>query len=164
MRMCHFPAQNGPFVMNKKILVQPIIISFIYLLVLFIVQNFKKFLLWIQSYEDASFLAQNDPFAQNNFFLKIINIILIYLLPTFIGQNFKKILPADPVMRMCNFWAQNSPFPIWIFFFRKPVNEPRFFHSCLSTCQKSKSDINLLVKYWQLKNTQISLAESHFQL
>ena len=72
---------------------------------------FKKFLLWIQSYEDASFLAQNDPFAQNNFFLKIINIILIYLLPTFIGQNFKKILPADPVMRMCNFWAQNGPFP-----------------------------------------------------
>ena len=111
MRMCHFPAQNGPFVMNKKILVQPIIISFIYLLVLFIVQNFKKFLLWIQSYEDASFLAQNDPIAQNNFFLKIINIILIYLLPTFIGQNFKKILPADPVMRMCNFWAQNGPFP-----------------------------------------------------
>ena len=44
-------------------------------------------------------------------------------------------------------------------FFRKPVNEPCFFHSCLSTCQKSKSDINLLVKYWQLKNTEISLAE-----
>ena len=56
--------------MNKKILVQPIIISFIYLLVLFIVQNFKNFLLWIQSYEDASFLAQNDPIAQNNFFFE----------------------------------------------------------------------------------------------
>ena len=28
-------------------------------------------------------------------------------------------------------------------FFRKPVNEPCFFHSCLSTCQKSKPDINL---------------------
>ena len=38
-------------------------------------------------------------------------------------------------------------------FFRKPVNEPCFFYSCLSTCQKSKSDINLLVKYWRLKNT-----------
>ena len=43
-------------------------------------------------------------------------------------------------------------------FFRKPVNEPCFFHSCLSTCQKSKSDINLLVKYWRLKNTEMSLA------
>ena len=49
-------------------------------------------------------------------------------------------------------------------FFRKPVNEPCFFHSCLSTCQKSKSDINLLVKYWRLKNTEISLAERHFWL
>ena len=49
-------------------------------------------------------------------------------------------------------------------FFRKPVNKNCSFHSCLSACQKSKSDINLLVKYWQLKNTEISLAESHFWL
>ena len=28
-----------------------------YLLTLFIVQNFKKFLLWIQSYEDVQFLG-----------------------------------------------------------------------------------------------------------
>ena len=61
-------------------------------------------------------------------------------------------------MRMRNFWAQNGPFP-QMRFFQKPVNKPCFFHSCLSTCQKSKSDINLLVKYWQLKNTEISLAE-----
>ena len=40
-------------------------------------------------------------------------------------------------------------------FFRKPVNKPCFFHSCLSTCQKSKWDINLLVKYWRLKNTEV---------
>ena len=40
----------------------------------------------------------------------------------------------------------------------KPVGESCFFHSCLSTCQKSKSDINLLVKYWRLKNTEMSLA------
>ena len=41
MRMCHFRAQNGPFVMNKILLVQTIIISLIYLLALFIVQNLK---------------------------------------------------------------------------------------------------------------------------
>ena len=63
-------------------------------------------------------------------------------------------------MRMCNFWAQNGPFPQMRIFFRKPVNEPCFFHSCLSRCQKSKTCINLLVKYWQLKNTEISLAKS----
>ena len=66
------------------------------------------------------------------------------------------------VMRMHNFWAQNGPFPQMRIFFRKPVNEPRFFHSCLSTCQKSKSDISLLVKYWWLKNIEISLAKSLF--
>ena len=101
---------------TKFFLVQTIIITFIYLLALFIVQNLKKFFQRIQSYEDAQFLGPKWPISPN--------------------KNF----------------------------FRKPVNEPCFFHSCLSTCQKSKSDINLLVKYWRLKNTEISLAESHFWL
>ena len=68
MRMCHFRAQNSPFVLNKFFLVQTIIITFIYLLALFIVQNLKKFLQQIQSYEDAPFWAQNGPFAPNKFF------------------------------------------------------------------------------------------------
>ena len=114
MRMCHFRAQNGPFVMNKIFLVQTIIITFIYLLALFIVQNFKKFLQQIQSYEDAQFLGPKWPISPN--------------------ENF----------------------------FRKPVHEPCFFYSCLSTCQKSKSDINLIMKYWQLKNTKISLPRAIF--
>ena len=42
------------------------------------------------------FWAQNGPFAPNNFFFLIINVILIYLLAPFIDQNLKKILPADP--------------------------------------------------------------------
>ena len=108
MRMCHFRAQNGPFVLNKFFLVQTIIITFIYLLALFIVQNLKKFFQRIQSYEDVQFLGPKWPISPN--------------------ENF----------------------------FRKPVNEPCFFHSCLSTCQKSKSDINLLVKYWQLKRMLMS--------
>ena len=54
--MCHFQAQNGPFVMNKILLVQTIIITFIYLLALFTAQNLKKFLKRIKSYEDAPFL------------------------------------------------------------------------------------------------------------
>ena len=45
MRMCHFWAQNGPFALNNFFLVQIIIIiTFIYLLTHFIVQNFKKIL------------------------------------------------------------------------------------------------------------------------
>ena len=56
MTMCHFRAQNGPFVLNKFFLVQTIIITFIYLLALFIVQNFKKFSQRIKSYEDVPLL------------------------------------------------------------------------------------------------------------
>ena len=88
---------------------------------------------------------------------------LLLLSSTYWPFSLCKILKnsssGSRVMRMCNFWAQNGPFPQMRIFFRKPVNEPCFFHSCLSTCQKSKSDINLLVKYWQLKNTEISLAK-----
>ena len=43
--------------MNNIFLVQTIIITFIYLLALFIMQNLKKFLQPIQSYEDAQFLG-----------------------------------------------------------------------------------------------------------
>ena len=83
------------------------------------------------------------------FFLKIITIILIYLLTLFFVQNLKKLLPADPELwKMCNLWAHSGPFisPNENLF-RKPVNEPYYFYSCLSTCQISKSGINLLVKY-----------------
>ena len=80
MRMCHFRAQNGPFVMNKIFLVQTIIITFIYLLALFIVQNLKKFLQLIQSYEDVPFLGPKWFICpKQEIFGKII-IILIYLL------------------------------------------------------------------------------------
>ena len=66
-----------------------IIITFIYLLALFIVQNLKKFLQQIQSYEDAPFLGPKWSICPKQiFFWKIINIILIYLLAPFIVQNF----------------------------------------------------------------------------
>ena len=78
--MCHFWDQNGPFVINKNFLVQTIIITFISLLTLFIVQNLKKFLQPIQSYEDTPFLGPKWSICPKQiFFLKIINIILMYL-------------------------------------------------------------------------------------
>ena len=57
MRICHFRAQNDPLVLNKIYLVQTIIITLIYLLAVFTVQNLKKFLQGIHSYEDAPFLG-----------------------------------------------------------------------------------------------------------
>ena len=87
--MCHFRVQNGPFTPNKIFLVQTIIITFIDLLALFIVQNLKKFLQRIQSYEDMPFLDPKWSISSKQiFFGKIINIILIYLIAPFILQNF----------------------------------------------------------------------------
>ena len=91
--MCHFRAKNGPFVKNKFFLVQTII-TFVYLLGLFIVQNLKKILQQIQSYEDAPLLSPKWSICPKQiFFLKIIKIILIHLLATFIRQNLKKFFP-----------------------------------------------------------------------
>ena len=123
---------------------------------------------------------------------KINKLIIDNNLPTgpFHCAKFKKILTADPELWGCTIFEPKMvhlPIAKYIFwkiiniilikilkknsssrsrvldFFRKPINEPCFFHSCLSTYQKSKSDINLLVKYW-LKNTEIALTERHFWL
>ena len=102
--------------MNNFFLVQTIIITFIYLLALFIVQHFKKFLQQIQSFEDAPFLGPKRSIFPK-FFWKIIKIILIYLLAPFIVQNFKKILPADPELWGCAiFGPKMAHFPKWEFF------------------------------------------------
>ena len=141
MRMCHFRAQNGPFVLNKLFLVQTIII-FIYLLPLFTVQNLKRFLLQIQSSEDAPFFGPKWSICPKQFFFGKLFLLLssTYQLLS-LCKIFKKFFLHIQSYEMRNFWAQMR------IFFRKPVNEPCSFHSCLSTCQKSKSDINLLVKY-----------------
>ena len=87
--MCHFQFQNCPLVLNKIFLVQTIIITYIYLLAIFIVQNLKKFLQQIQSYEAVPFLGPTWSICPKQFFFwKIINIILIYLLAPFIAQKF----------------------------------------------------------------------------
>ena len=163
--MWHFWAQNGPFNLNKKFLVQTIIITFIYLLDLFTVQIFKKILtadfeLWGCAIFGPKMvhLSKTKTFSE-----KIINIIFIYLLVLFIVQNLKKnSYSQSRVMRM--HYLKLFKFAQTRIFFRKPVNKSCSFHSCLSIWQKSKSDINLLMKYWPLKNTEISLAESYFWL
>ena len=111
--MCHFWTENTPICRDQIFLVQTIIITFIYLLALFIVQNFKKFLQRIQSYEDAPFLGPKWSICPKQKFLEeIINIILIYLLAPFIVQNFKKILPADPELWGCTiFGPKMAHFP-----------------------------------------------------
>ena len=133
--MCLFRAQYNPICPEIFFLVQTIIITFIYLLALFLGQNFKKILQQSQSYEDASFLGPKWSICPIQMFLKkIININFFYLLAPF-------------VMRMRLFLAQNSPFAQMRIFLKKPVNKPCSFHSSLSPCQKSKLDIHILMIY-----------------
>ena len=119
--MCHFWAQNGPFALNKFFGVQTIVITLIYLLVLFIVQNFKKFLQQIQSYDNAPFLGPKWTICPKQIFLVEITIIsLIYLLAPFIMQILKKDSSSGSgVIKMYNLWAQNDPFPQMRIFFQK---------------------------------------------
>ena len=127
----------------------------------------KKFFQQLQSHEDTPFWNPKRSLCpKQTFFLeKIMNIIFIYLLAPFIVKNFKKILAADPELWGCTiFWAINGLFATMRIFFRKPVNNPCSFHLCLSTCQISKSDDDLLKTYWWLKNAEISLAKRHFWL
>ena len=117
-------------------------------------QNLQKFLQRIQTYEDVQFLGPKWSICpQQNIFWKIISIILIYLSAPFIAQNLKKILPVDPELWYIIFGPKIARFPKW-----------EFFSENLLMSEKSKSDINLLVKYWRLNNPEISLAESHFWL
>ena len=136
MRKCHFQVQNGSFVLKKFFLVQTIIIIFIYLLALFMLQNLQKFLQLIQSYEDVPFLDPKSSICLPKIIWKIIHIILIDL-------------------SLCKIWAQNGPFSqMRIFLENLLMSLVSFIHVYLHAKKKkkSKSDINLLVKYWLLKS------------
>ena len=109
--MCHFWAQTGLFVINKILMVQTIIITFIYLLALFIVQNLKKILTAnpeVRGY--IIFGPQMVHLLQFFFFFFEKNyIIFIYLLAPFILRNFKKILKANPNLWGCAIFGPKIP-------------------------------------------------------
>ena len=118
----------------------------------FLCKIYNKFLWPIQSCENAPFLGPKWCICPKQMFLENYWYHFYLTISPFHCAKFQKNPSSGSrVMRMCNFWTYNNPFAQMIIFFRKPVNEPCSFHSCLSTCQKSKSDISLLLKYWQLK-------------
>ena len=110
--------------------------------------------------------VQNGPSAPKKFFFYFFGKSLLSVSSTYyplsLCKTFKKFFQRIKSYEYVKFLGPKWPIYPNKNFFRKPINEPCFFYSCLSTCQKSKSDINLLVKYWWFRNTEISLAESHF--
>ena len=109
--MCHFWAQNDPFVIKIFFLCTNHYYYFIYLLALFTVQNLKKKYSKSRVMRMHQFCAPNGSLAPNkNLFLKKnINIIFIYLLAPFILQNFKKILKANPDLWGCSTFRPKIP-------------------------------------------------------
>ena len=109
---------------QKIFLVQTIIITFIYLLALFIVQNILKILTanpefwgWVIFGPKMVHLPQTK-----TFFWKIVTIIFIYVLPPFILQNFKKILRPSPELWGCAIFVPKIPqFLLYEFFWNKPL-------------------------------------------
>ena len=101
MRMCHFWAQNGPFVMNKFFFwYKPLLLLSSIYWPFSLCKFFKKFLQQIWSY--VPFLGPKWPICpKQTLFWKINNITLIYLLAPFHCAKFKKILTADPELWGC---------------------------------------------------------------
>ena len=75
MRMRHFLAQNGPFAPNKNFLGKIFIIIFID--PFHCAEFWKKFLQWIQSYEDAPFFGPKWPIYPNDIFFRNLLINLV---------------------------------------------------------------------------------------
>ena len=82
--------------------------------------------------------------------------------PLSLCKIFKKKFNVDPSYGNAPFLGPKWPICPNNIFFWKFINKPCCFHSCLTTFQKSKSGINLLMEYWRIKNTETPLTERHF--
>ena len=138
-----------------------------YLSAPFILQNFYKKNLRVDSelWGCAPFLEQKQVICPEQVFLgyKLL-LLLSYTYGPFHCAKFKRNLAMDPKLwRSTIFGLKVVHLPqIYIYFFRKFVNEPCFFYSCLSICQKLKSDTNLSVKYWWFKGCVRYIIASFF--
>ena len=148
--MCHFWTQNGPFVINNFFLIQTIIITFIYLLALFIGQNFKKILTADQELWGCTIfgpkmvhLPQTIFFLENYYYHSHLPISL------FLCAKFSKNSSSESrIMRIRNFWTLNGPFPQMRIFFRKPANKPSFIHAYLH----AKNQSQIFIYQWNIED------------
>ena len=105
-----FRDQNGQFVLINFFWVPTTVITFIYLLALFIVQNLK-FFQRIQNYDDTPFLGPNWSICPKLFLESYYYHCHLPISPFHCEKCYKNSCRRSRVIRMCNFWAQNGPFP-----------------------------------------------------
>ena len=103
----HFRAQNDPFVLSNIFLVQTII-TFIYLLALFIVQNFKKILTANPKLWGCTIFGPKMVHLPQFFFGK--KYYYHFHLPIIDPFHCAKFLKNSYSRFLHHFWAQNSPF------------------------------------------------------
>ena len=112
-----FLGPKQPICPEQNVLVQTTVITFIYLLALFIVHNLRKFLQRIQNYDDASFLDPKWSICPNNFFLGNYYYHSHLPISPFHYAKFKKNSSSwSRVMRMCNFGPKMAHLPKWELF------------------------------------------------
>ena len=147
--MCHFQAQNYPFVPNKFFLLQTIIITFIYLLALFIVQNLKKILtadpeLWRHTIFGPKivYLPQTKLFWKKS----LISFSSTYW-PFSLCKILKKFFQRIQSYEMQHFWDQNGPFAqMRIFSGNMLISLVPFIHAYLQVKNKSQ----ILIYKWNI--------------
>ena len=108
-----FLGPKQPICPEQNFMVQTIVITFIYLLAVFIEQNLKKFLQRIQNYDGVPFLAPKwSIFPKHFIFLENYHYHSHLPISPFYCTKFKKNTSNESrVMRMCNLWAKMAHFP-----------------------------------------------------
>ena len=159
MRMCHFWAQNGPFVLNKFFFGTNHYYYFHLPISPFHCAKFKKTVtVDPESWGCTIFGPKMAHLPQTIIFWKIIITIIIYLLAPFIKQNFKKILPTDPELWGCAiFGPKMVHFPWWEFL---SENLLMSLVSFIHAYPHPKNQSQILIYYWNIDN-QIIL-KSHW--
>ena len=132
-----------------------------YLLAPFILQNFKKV---PELWRCAIFGPKIAHLSwTKNFWYKPLLLLSSTYWPFSLCKILKNSYSRSRVMRMRHFWAQNGPFPQMIIFSENLLTSlVSIIHAYLHAKNQSQILIYLLMKYWRLKNTEISLAKSVF--
>ena len=110
--MCHFQAQNGPFILHKFFWYKLLLLLSSTCWTFLLCKILKKFLQLIQSYEDAPFLGPKSSICHKQIFFGKKYSHHFYLpIDSFHCVKFEKNSSSKSrLMTVCHLGAQNGPF------------------------------------------------------